>query len=71
MLVTLTVNIASGKPYNGVNILSLWVSAQASDFLSNLWGTYRQWQERGAQVRKGEKSSLIVFYKTPRHRAQQ
>lgn len=57
------INIATTKPYNGVNILSLWVSALASDYPSNLWGTYRQWQERGAQVRRGEKSSLIVFYK--------
>ena len=58
------VNIASKNPYNGVNIVSLWVSAQAHDFPSNLWGTYRQWQEKGCQVRKGEKSSLVVFYKT-------
>lgn len=57
------VNIASAKPYNGVNIVSLWVAALASDYPSNLWGTYRQWQERGCQVRRGEKSSLIVFYK--------
>lgn len=58
------VNVASAKPYNGINILSLWVSALACHYPSNVWGTYRQWQERGAQVRKGEKSSLIVFYKT-------
>jgi antirestriction protein ArdC len=57
------VNIASAKPYNGVNIVSLWVAALAADYPSHLWGTYRQWQERGCQVRKGEKSSLIVFYK--------
>ena len=57
------VNIASAKPYNGVNIVSLWVAAQACDYPSHLWGTYRQWQERGSQVRRGEKSSLIVFYK--------
>lgn len=57
------VNIASGKPYNGVNIVSLWVSAMDADYPSHLWGTYRQWQERGCQVRRGEKSSLIVFYK--------
>ena len=57
------VNIASAKPYNGVNIVSLWVSALAADYPSHLWGTYRQWQERGAQVRRGEKSSLVVFYK--------
>ena len=58
------VNVASRKPYNGVNIVSLWVSAQASQYPSNVWGTYRQWQDAGCQVRKGEKSSLVVFYKT-------
>ncbi len=58
------VNIASGKPYNGINILSLWVATVSAGYSRNVWGTYRQWQERGCQVRKGEKSSLIVFYKT-------
>ncbi|MGC4411057.1 DUF1738 domain-containing protein (plasmid) [Rhizobium rosettiformans] len=58
------VNVASRKPYNGVNIVSLWVAAQASDYPSNVWGTYRQWQEAGCQVRRQEKSSLVVFYKT-------
>jgi antirestriction protein ArdC len=58
------VNIASKNPYNGVNIVSLWVSAQVNEFPSNIWGTYRQWQSEGCQVRKGEKSSLVVFYKT-------
>jgi antirestriction protein ArdC len=32
-------------------------------YSSNIWGTYKQWQARGAQVRKGEKASLVVFYK--------
>jgi antirestriction protein ArdC len=58
------VNIASKKPYNGVNIVSLWVSALAAEYPSNVWGTYKQWKESGAQVRKGEKASLVVFYKT-------
>ncbi|MBM1227332.1 DUF1738 domain-containing protein [Ponticoccus sp. SC2-23] len=58
------VNVASKNPYNGVNVVSLWVSALAAEFPSNVWGTYRQWQEKGCQVRKGEKSSLVVFYKT-------
>jgi antirestriction protein ArdC len=57
------VNIASSKAYRGVNILSLWVAAEARGYTSNVWGTYRQWQAAGAQVRKGEKGSLVVFYK--------
>jgi antirestriction protein ArdC len=56
-------NVASKKPYRGVNILTLWASADARGFETGLWGTYRQWAEAGAQVRKGEKAAYIVFYK--------
>ena len=56
-------NVASGKHYRGVNVLSLWVAAEAKAYPHGLWGTYRQWQEKGAQVRKGEKATAIVFYK--------
>ena len=57
------VNIASGKAYRGVNTVALWAAADAKHYEHGLWGTYRQWQEREAQVRKGEKSSLVIFYK--------
>lgn len=57
-------NIASKNPYNGVNIISLWIAALAQEFPSNIWGTYRQWQAQGHHVRKGEKASVVVFYKT-------
>ena len=57
------VNVASGKTYRGVNTVALWASAHCQHFTTGLWGTYRQWAAKGAQVRKGEKSSFIVFYK--------
>lgn len=57
------VNIASKKPYRGVNILTLWATADEKGFTAGTWGTYRQWAETGAQVRKGEKAAYIVFYK--------
>jgi antirestriction protein ArdC len=60
---TLPENVLTKKAYRGINILSLWVSQIACGFRTNKWATYRQWQERGAQVRKGEKSSLVIFYK--------
>jgi len=60
---TIPKNIASGNSYRGINILALWIAQTTRDYQSNLWGTYRQWQERGAQVRRGEKANLIVFYK--------
>jgi antirestriction protein ArdC len=62
--ITTPVNVASRKAYRGVNILSLWAAAQASSYAAGIWGTYRQWQEFGAQVRKGERGHLVVFWKT-------
>lgn len=56
-------NVSTGNFYSGVNILALWVEAQANGYSSNVWGTYRQWAEKGAQVKKGAKSSYVVFYK--------
>lgn len=57
------VNIDTGNHYRGVNVIALWASAQMRGFTTGTWGTYRQWSNRKAQVRKGEKASLIVFYK--------
>src|SRR5271170_1555618 len=57
------VNIASKKPYRGVNVLALWASAEEKGYTSGTWGTYRQWAEIGAQVKRGEKAAFIVFYK--------
>ena len=57
------VNVTSKKPYRGINTVCLWAAAQAKGYERGEWGTYQQWQERGAQVRKGEKATLVVFWK--------
>jgi len=57
------INVTSKKPYRGINTLCLWAAAESKGYESGEWGTYKQWQERGAQVRKGEKSTLVVFWK--------
>ena len=59
----LPTNAVTGQGYRGVNILSLWVAALERGYESGEWATLRQWNEKGAQVRKGEKASAIVFYK--------
>ncbi len=59
----LPVNAATGKPYRGINTVVLWATAQAEGYPSAVWATYRQWAELGAQVRKGEQSSPVVFWK--------
>jgi antirestriction protein ArdC len=59
----LPVNALTANRYNGVNIISLWVAAQAAGYAAPVWATYKQWSQLEAQVRKGEKASLIIFYK--------
>jgi antirestriction protein ArdC len=56
-------NVASSKGYRGVNVLALWVAAEIADYDSGLWGTYRQWLAREAQVRKGEHGTTVVLWK--------
>jgi antirestriction protein ArdC len=52
---------ANGQPYKGINVLMLWGEALAQGFASPFWMTYRQAQELGAQVKKGEHGSLVVY----------
>jgi antirestriction protein ArdC len=54
-------NLQSGAAYRGVNVLTLLCSG----FSANGWCTYKQAQALGYQVRKGEKSSPVVFWKFP------
>lgn len=56
-------NIASKNKYRGINILALWIASMKAGFGSGLWGTYRQFAEVGAQVRKGERATTVVFWK--------
>jgi antirestriction protein ArdC len=57
------VSIGSGKPYRGINTVCLWAAAQAKGYERGEWGTYKQWQDIGGQVRKGERSTTVVFWK--------
>lgn len=60
------VNVVSRKPYRGVNVLTLWATATERGYRCPLWATYPQWQQLGAQVRKGEQSAFVVFWKFDR-----
>lgn len=52
---------ANGKPYSGINTLLLWLEAVEKGHRSPTWMTYRQAQELGGQVRKGERGSQVVY----------
>jgi antirestriction protein ArdC len=56
-------NALTRMDYHGVNVLALWAQAYQHHYQSGYWASYRQWKELGAQVRKGEKGSVIVFFK--------
>jgi len=51
----------NGQPYRGINVLMLWTEAVSHGFSCPVWMTYKQAQELGAQVRKGEKGSPVVY----------
>ncbi len=53
-----------GRPYRGVNALWLPMVAAARGWDSGLWATYRAWQRHGAQVRRGEKGTSVLLWKT-------
>jgi antirestriction protein ArdC len=50
----------NGKPYSGINVPSLWPATWCRT--SRLrWMTFKQAMELDAQIRKGEKGSLVVY----------
>lgn len=57
---------ACGTPYRGINTLWLWMRADAAGYSSPHWLTYRQAQLQGGQVRKGERGTVAIFYKSHR-----
>lgn len=53
-----------GIPYRGVNILMLWATAMEKNYVCPIWLTFKQAQELGGYVRKGEKGALVVYAST-------
>ena len=51
----------SGVPYNGINVLILWIEALEKTYASPYWMTYRQAVLLNAHVRKGEHGVSIVY----------
>ncbi|MGO8843443.1 MAG: ArdC family protein [Methyloceanibacter sp.] len=58
-LTGLPCNLVSKKPYRGINHFLL----SASKFVSPFWLTMRQANQLGGSIRKGEESTIVVFWK--------
>ncbi len=52
-------NLMSKKPYRGVNYFML----ACQPYESQYWLTYNQAKKKGGNVRKGEKGTMVVFWK--------
>ncbi len=51
----------NGVAYRGINTVLLWMTAAEHGYSSSYWMTFRQAQEIGGIVRKGEKGTLVVY----------
>ena len=51
----------NGIPYQGINIIVLWMAATAHGYAAPIWMTYKQARQLGGQVRKGESGELVVY----------
>lgn len=56
-------NATTGVRYRGINTLLLGMSALAFDSGDPRWATYKQANERGWQVKRGERGTMGVFFK--------
>jgi antirestriction protein ArdC len=56
-------NAVTGQRYRGINVLTLGMSALAFSSGDPRWATYKQAEDRGWQVRKGERGTTGYFFK--------
>ena len=52
-------NATTNRPYHGINAVLLGMTA----FADQRWLTYKQAGHLGGNVRKGERSTMVVFWK--------
>ena len=51
----------NGKPYRGINVITLWMTAELEGFSSPYWMTFRQAKEFGGSVKKGSHGTIVVW----------
>lgn len=57
-------NNVTKNRYRGINILLLWGAALDRSYATQEWASFKQWQQKGETVNKGEKGNLVVYYDT-------
>ena len=56
-------SFSTGKNYRGINVFLLAMTSWAHGYESDYWATFNQIKKQEGSVRKGEKSTLVVFWK--------
>lgn len=56
-------SVSTGKNYRGINVFLLAITSWAQGYESDYWATFNQISKQQGNVRKGEKSTLVVFWK--------
>ncbi len=51
----------NAKPYQGINVLVLWLTAFERGYTAPIWLTFQQAKELNGFVRKGEKATTVVY----------
>jgi antirestriction protein ArdC len=51
----------NGQPYNGVNVLVLWLTGFQRGYVCPIYLTFQQAKELGGFVKKGEKGTTVVY----------
>ena len=55
---------SNGEPYKGINVLMLWDAAETAGYSCPIWLTFQQTKQFGGYVRKGERSTPVVYAST-------
>ncbi len=55
---------STGEAYRGINVVLLWMAAASAGYAADTWMTYKQAAALGGQVRRGERSTLVVYANT-------
>lgn len=59
---TFPTNRVTGNPYHGLNVILLWLRANAMNYATDRWLTFKQGEALGAHVRKGEHGVKCIKY---------
>jgi antirestriction protein ArdC len=51
----------NGQPYQGINVLVLWLTAFQKGYACPIWLTFNQAKEAGGFVKKGEHGATVVY----------